>query len=342
MRRWLWIAAILILIVAGDTALWRFATRRLDASLNDWVAAQRAAGWQVSAEDRRTGGWPFAAALHLRHVTVDHGAPFAGGGIAWQSDRVILRIAALRPTTLQIDASGVGRVRLAGGPDIPYSANQLVVAVPRQATRQPASAAIFAEVLTAGEPGRTVTIRDATSHVRVAPEARAGESAVSISLNASGIALPAGPDWPLGHQIASLATDAVVGGPLPAKGRLNERAITWRDDGGVLHVNALRMVWGPLHLRAKAELQLDPELQPAGTGRATIVGYTATANALATRGVMTHGAATAAKALLSLMAHTPADGGPSEVEVPLSLQHRTLSMRQVPLVRLPALDWPAQ
>jgi len=340
MRRWLWIAAVLILIVAGDAALWRFATRRLEAGLNDWIAAQRAAGWQLSAEDQRTGGWPFAAALYLHHVTADHGPPFAGGGIAWQSDRVILRIAALRPTTLQIDASGAGRVRVAGTPDVPYSASQFVVAVPLKATRQPASAAIVAVALTAGQPGRAVTIHDVSSHVRVAPEAIAGESAVSISLNASGIALP-GTGWPLGHQIASLATDAVLGGPLPAKGGLNERAVTWRDDGGVLHVNALRVVWGALHLRAEAELQLDADLQPAGSGSATMVGYTATANALAARGVMTQGAATAAKALLSLMAHTPADGGPSEVEVPLSLQHRTLSMRQVPLVRLPALDWPA-
>ena len=342
MRRWLWIAAVLLLIVAGDAAVWMFATRRLAAGLSDWVAAQRAAGWQISAQDQRAGGWPFAAALYLRHVAVDHGPPFAGGGIAWQSDRVILRIAALRPTTLQIDASGVGRVRVAGGPDLPYSAGRLVVAVPLQATRQPASAAMFAKALTAGSPGRTVTVHDLTTHVRMAPEAIAGEPAVSISLNASGITLPAGPDWPLGQRIASLATDAVLGGPLPAKGALNERAITWRNDGGVLHVNALRAVWGPLQLRAKAELQLDPDLQPTGTGSATMIGYTATANALATRGIMTQGAAIAAKALLSLMAHTPADGGPSEVEVPLSLQHRTLSMRQVPLVRLPALDWPAQ
>jgi len=340
MRRWLWIAAVLILIVAGDAVVWRFATRRLEAGLSDWVAAQRAAGWQVSAADQRTGGWPFAAALYLRHVAAEHGSPFGGGDITWQSDRVILRIAALRPTTLQIDASGAGRVRIAGGPDVPYSAGRLVVAVPLRATRQPASGTMFAEALTAGQPGRTVTIHDLTTSVRLAPEAIAGESAVSISLNASGIALPAGPDWPLGQRVASLATDAVLSGPLPATGALDERAITWRDDGGVLHVNALRAVWGPLHLRGRAELELDHDLQPAGTGSATMVGYTATANALATRGVMTQGAAIAAKALLSLMARTPADGGPSEVEVPLSLQHRTLSMRQVPLVRLPALNWP--
>lgn len=342
MRRWLWIAAVLILIVAGDAALWRFATRRLELGLSDWVTAQRAAGWKITSEDQQTGGWPVAATLNLHHVSVEHGPPFAGGGVAWQSDRVSLRISALHPTTLQIDASGAGRVRLASGPDLPYSASRLVVAVPLQATRQPASATVFAEALMAGPPGRTVTIHNLTTNVRVAPVAIAGEPAVATSLNASGIALPAGPDWPLGQRIASLAADAVLGGPLPAKGDLNERATAWRNDGGILRVNALEAVWGPLHLRAKAELQLDPDLQPAGTGSATMIGYTATANALAAHGVMTQGAAIAAKALLSLMAHMPADGGPSEVEVPLSLQHRTLSMRQVPLVQLPALDWPGQ
>jgi hypothetical protein len=342
MRRWLWIAVVLILIAAGDAALWRFATRRLEAGLSDWMTAQRAAGWQVSIADQRTGGWPFAAALNLHHVAIERDQLPGGSGIAWQSDRVVLRIAVFRPTTLQIDASGAGRVRLARSLDLPYSASRLVLAVPLRATRLPPSAVIVAKALTAGQPGQIVSIHDLTAHGSLAPEAIAGEPAVSISLDASDIVLPPGPDWPLGPRLASLAANAVLGGPLPTRGSLSERATTWRDDGGVLHVGALRAVWGPLHLRARATLQLDADLQPVGDGSATIVGYTATANALASHGVMTQGAAVAAKALLSLMAHTPADGGPSEVEVPLSLQHRTLSMRQVPLVRLPALDWPRQ
>lgn len=340
MRRWLWIAAVLVLIVAGDAALWSYAIRRLEAGLTQWVTAQRAAGWQVSIADQRGGGWPFAASLRLHHVAVEGGRPLAGDGIAWQSDRVVLRLAFVHPTTLEIDASGTGRVRAAGGPDVPYSADRLLVGVPLWATGPPDSAAVLAEALTAGKSGQTVTIHDLTAHISVAPGAIAGEPAVSLSLDASDILLPPRRDWPLSQRIASLATRAVLGGPLPAKGSLNERAVTWRNDGGVLHIPALQMVWGPLHLRARATMELDPDLQPAGSGSATLVGYTATANALATQGVMTQGAAIAAKALLSLMAETPASGGPSEVKVPLSLQHRTLSMRQVPLVRVPALDWP--
>jgi len=71
------------------------------------------------------------------------------------------------------------------------------------------------------------------------------------------------------------------------------------------------------------------------------VGYAETLDALAAHGAISRSAATVAKAVLSLMANSPDDGSPPEVDdVPLKLEFRTLSMRQVPLVRLPELDWP--
>ena len=59
---------------------------------------------------------------------------------------------------------------------------------------------------------------------------------------------------------------------------------------------------------------------------------------LATTGALTRSAATAAKAVLGLLARLPEDGGAAEVEVPLTLQDRTLAMRQFPLMRLPRPD----
>jgi hypothetical protein len=342
MRRWLWIAAILILIVAGHAALWMFATRRLETGLSEWVTAQRAAGWHVTISDQRTSGWPLAATLRLSDVAIEGGQPFVRSGIAWRADRVALGIALFHPMTLQIDASGVGRVRLGGGQEVPYSASRLVVSLPLRTIVTENSACIAAEGVTTGRPGQTVSIHHLMARISLAPEAIAGEPAVSISFSAFGIGLPPGPDWALGERIASVAADVALDGPVPAKGSLSERAIMWRNDGGVLDIRTLQAVWGPLHLRAMARMQLDANLQPVGTGSATMAGYTATADQLAEHGVVTQGAAIAAKALLSLMAHTPAGGTSSEVSVPLSLQHRTLSMRQVPLVRVPPLDWPPQ
>jgi hypothetical protein len=79
-----------------------------------------------------------------------------------------------------------------------------------------------------------------------------------------------------------------------------------------------------------------------GSGTAHLVGYAEALDKLAAGAVLTKSAATAAKAVLSLLAGSGADDEPANVDVPLTLQYRTLSMRQVPLLRLPELDWPAQ
>ena len=72
-----------------------------------------------------------------------------------------------------------------------------------------------------------------------------------------------------------------------------------------------------------------------------------TLDRLAASGAVSRSAATAAKAVLSLMAGTGMSGTgdtepPLAVDVLLTLQYRTLSMRQVPLIRLPELDWPGR
>ena len=78
-----------------------------------------------------------------------------------------------------------------------------------------------------------------------------------------------------------------------------------------------------------------------GTANARLVGYAEALDALATNGVITRRTGTAAKAVLALIARKEEEGVPAEVEVPLTLQDRTLSMRQLPLLRLPTLVWPA-
>jgi hypothetical protein len=145
---------------------------------------------------------------------------------------------------------------------------------------------------------------------------------------------------PLGPHVADLEAKAVLNGPLPAAGRPAEAAASWRDGGGSLEVQHLALSWGPLTLTASATLALDDQLQPMGAGNARIVGYAETLDALAAHAMISRSAATAAKAVLSLLANAPDEGSAPEVEVPLTLQYRTLSMRQVPLLRLPELDWP--
>jgi hypothetical protein len=155
--------------------------------------------------------------------------------------------------------------------------------------------------------------------------------------------LPAGIKWPLGTNISSLSADGALSGRLPPDtSDITHWAEAWRDGGGSLEITHLAMGWGPLGLTSSATLALDDQLQPMGSGNGRIVGYAETLDRLAASGVLTKSAATAAKAILSLMAGTSDADQPSSVDVPLTLQYRTLSMRQVPLVRLPEVDWPGR
>jgi hypothetical protein len=333
-----------VVVVIGDFVAWHFAVQQMRSGLANWVAARRAAGWSVSTTTPEAGGWPLAATLTLRDVALQGGAPDIPDGLAWQAERVVLRLAPLHPLVLRINAEGAQRLRVADAPDIPYTAGRLQLLVPLQADPSAQALDLHGEALRASIPvagaDDALTLDRLDVDAVVNPTAPRGQAAVSMSVKADAIGLPSRRNWPLGPRIASVVLDAALNGPLPNAVGLTACAAAWRDDGGSLEVRHVETHWGPLGLTGTATLALDPELQPMGTGTAQVTGYAKTLDALARNGLMSRSAATTAKAVLSLLASSPGDGSPSEAEVPLSLRYRTLSMSQMPLVRLKELDWP--
>jgi hypothetical protein len=346
MRRRLWLLVIVVplLAVVADALAWQLVAGQLRSGLADWIAAQRATGWVVNAGPPQTGGWPLAATITVRNFALTGGAAEIPGGLAWRADAVVLRLDLLHPSRLVLRAEGQQQLRLADGPDIPFTAGRLQALLPLQAGT-PYPVTIRADALRAmvplpTAPASPMTIDRVAAQIGIRPAPVEGEAALTVALTATGIGLPPAMHWALGPAMGSLALDAALNGNPPPVPGLAARATAWRDEGGSLEIQRLETHWGPLDLNATATLALDPQLQPMGAGTAQVTGYAETLDALAAHGLISRSAATAAKAVLSLLARTPDDGGPSEVDVPLSLQYRTLSMRQVPLVRLPELDWP--
>ena len=346
-RRRLWIVLIAtpLLLVAADTLYWHLAERNLDDGFAGWVAEWRASGWTATMGQPARGGWPLAATLTVPEVLLQGGDPDIPGGVAWKTDRLVLRTVLLRPGLLEVASQGMQRLRLAAGPEIPYTAALLRMTLPLERDVPPHSAVVVAHDVRAGMPASgdaaaSLTIGSLDLHLDFKPAAQAGEVALGFLFNAEAVGLPASYGRSLGSRISSLSLQGALDGPVPRTPAMGERATAWRDGGGTLGIERLAINWGPLDLTASATLALDEQLQPMGTGNARVVGYAETLDALAAHGVISKSAATAAKAVLSLLAHTPEDGGPPDVEVPLTLQYRTLSMRQVPLLRLPELDWP--
>jgi hypothetical protein len=348
-KRLIALAVLPALLLAGDFFYWRLTVNQLRAGFENWTTGVRASGWDVRHGAVTTGGWPNAAKLSVENLSIATSG-WAGMNIGalhlrdieWGSDAISFRIGLTRPDIVEVTPLGLHPLRLNAGPPIPISAGELHLRLTQRPHAPPRALDVEVDTLTGAVSGfGQVTIGHLSGHADLRLNAGRDQAVVLFSVSAQPLTLPDGMHWDLGPEIEEVAVDGVLNGPLPSEGQsLTERATSWRDAGGSLELHRLTIGWGQARLDATATLALDEDLQPMGAGTGKITGYGAALDALAAKAVLSRSAAQAAKAVLSLLATTPDDGQPEEVEVPLTLQFRTLSVRQVPLVRLPELDWP--
>ena len=339
-RLWTVLLATPLLLLAAVTLYWWIVARNLERGFAVWEARERGFGWTDHHGPPVRGGWPLAPTLSVPAMSLSGGSADIRGRLAWSAESLVLRIALLHPGVVEITPEGRQTLRLADDPEVPFTADRLSLTMPVRADPWPGFVELVAENLHANTPMGEAGLESLRLHLGFEPGAQPDDPVMAFSLRSQGISPPSGVARPLGSRIDSLSVDGALNGPMPVGRTLADQAAAWRDGGGSLKIDRLALVWGPLDLTSSATLALDDQLQPMGAGSAKLVGYAETLDALAAHSAISRSAATAAKAVLSLMAHNPDDGSPPDVEVPLTLQYRTLSMSHVPLVRLPELDWP--
>ena len=345
MRRRIWIPVVglLVLLPVADAVLWHFAVGRLEAGFDAWVVRSKAVGWSIGRGRSVSGGWPWAATLEIRDVAIVGGTSLVPGGVAWRVPSVTLRIPMLRPHSMDIEAFGEQHLRIGDLPEGVLTGSRLLAVLGLAPDNESRDLEILAErPRFQSAAGGTLAAAQASLRVQLPPSVRTGDIQSGFAFDTEAVALPASGRWPLGATIRQLSIDGTLEGPIPSARPPVPWATAWRDGGGSLQIHNMSLIWGPLSLTGAATLALDDQLQPMGAGTSKVTGYATTLDALATSGALSRSAATAAKAVLSLLAGSGDDGDPADVDVPLTLQYRTLSMRQVPLLRLPEVDWPGQ
>ncbi len=352
-----------LLVVGVEAAVWLVAARELETGFRSWVAARRAEGWQIAAGPTRLGGWPFAAIVTVAGFAISGGQNLVPGGLAWRASRLALRVDLPAPEKLLLIPAGPEHFRIAGSPEIVLAARSVRAMLPLEsrshgsghivvtaADARLGAASLAPDLVSAA----SLVVRAGLSEPAEAanPVAAAGfdgspgtiapaRSAVLLRLDATKVAVAHAKLPALGSDIALVSLSAAMTGPLPSGPTWTVGLGAWRDGGGTLTVRDFSLVWGPLAVGAAGRLALDRAMQPAGEGTARIVGYAETLDALVADGSIGPGAATAAKAVLMLLARPSATAGaPPEVDVPLRLEDRTLSVGTIPLLRVPPVTWP--
>lgn len=334
---------LLLLLGAGHSLLWRAMAEQLEAGWQSWVALRRGQGWRVEHGPTVRGGWPLSATLTIDRVRLEGLAATLPGGIGLAADRVVLRVRLPRLDRLLLEFPGQQRLAL-GGAEYPFTADQLVAVVPLEPDTPPSQANVRAERLRIGTPAGGVEVRRATLAVSGSNSATEEEPALSLGVSAERIDLPAPPQGApgpvFGRRIAELAADLSVTGPLPAGREPVTRAEAWRDNGGTLELRALRLRWGPVDGTVAATMALDEALQPMGAGTLKLTGAGEALDALASAGLIGTRAAGTARTVLPLLSRRNQETGALEIEVPLTLEDRTLSFARIPVLRLQPLRWP--
>ena len=343
------VAAVLCL----DTLAWRIAVAQLEGAADRWMAQARLGGWSVSDQGRVRGGWPWAATLAFSDVQTEGGDRLMPGGLSWSANRLVLSLALLQPATLGISVFGQQHLRLSHAPWLVFTADRAQAAIKLWGSRVPL-AELQADGLEGGLAGsrhpKDVQVAGLSVRLDALAGAKAAWPPARLDLRAVGIGLPDTGQWALGARVAELSGSVLLTTPgaanppatpaAPGTPEAERQARAWRDGGGRLAVQDLRLRWGPTQATASAVLGLDGRLQPAGTGQVDLAGSQATLSALASAGVIPSGLAATAGAVLAFMPRVPAD--PEAVRLPVVLRDNTVSVGQIPIVRFGDVAWSRQ
>ncbi len=333
------VAAAMVLatvLVGCDTLLWFRLERELDHRLDRFIRSARAAGWHVSVRAGSRGGWPLAATLTLRQPSLRYrtSGPDGAWAFAWSGQAVTLSLSPWRPaqtTVLAIGTQSLSSVPDAGLPmPLRFWGARIALRLPEHDAGRPDRIALEAEALHVALPGAgpddVVEVAAAAGRLRWPADREPGPATLSLSLRQ--VALPIALGRPEGrvvqHARLELGLDDATPGPLPrrlrpgAAIRLGEASLDWDGNRAALSGKAVLLSDGTA----------------SGTFRLSVDDAGRMLAKLRDNGLLSPGATVAAQAVAGLV------GGPGNnatLHLPLQLHAGTLSLGEIPLLRLPRL-----
>ncbi|MSO92411.1 MAG: DUF2125 domain-containing protein [Rhodospirillales bacterium] len=343
------VAVAAALAAAAYGVYWLQVAESVEAGVVGWIAQRRAEGFEVAYTGIRVRGFPFS----LR-VLVDNprmGQPHGFRGWDWRGKRVVVRVSPWDLTRATV--SLIGRHKLdIGTPDgtLALTGESRNIEAELQLSRGLLGTVTVAvddvelhpeEPYSAEREAATLSLKSARATFRRPPVPAGGDhrtATVMGEIALDGLRLPQAAGLPLGRDVSHAGGTVKVLGEIPRE-PWPEAIARWRDNGGTIEIEALRVAYGPLRLQIDGTLALDGDLQPIGAFSGRAEGFYETVDALRERGVVRGRDATTARFVLGALARRPEGGGAAVLDLSISLQDQKLFTGPIPLMQVGRIRW---
>jgi len=328
----------LAVLFGGYAALWWYVADRIKTDAVAWRAAQSAHRVDVSWRRLKVSGFPFGWRVAIDDALLRdrrrspapevQAARLLANAHPW-SPR-IWRLAA--PDGLKADLGGAG-----AKPPVKVEAQRADgVALPAP----PGGASLWLKLqnITAEAGGGTIPVKtaDAWLTVPAKPPKSDTDPGFALALDLRQMRVPHPPTG-FGPTLDELAFGVTVKGKLP-EGPLTPALAAWRDAGGTIDVDRLRVEWSGLGITANGTVALDRALQPIAAFSGGFEGFDAVINALVAADLMTEEQAAIVQIALNMLAKPGPDGKP-QIVAPFTIQNSRVYIGPARLGRLPRLGW---
>lgn len=247
---------LLALLAAAWSVGWFVMRGRVVAGLDEWVAAEAAAGRQWSCPDRTVGGYPFRVELACSGVSLRRPEVVAELG------RLLVVAQIYNPSHLIAEVAGPLKIATASGDDIAAEWELLQASVVTTGSRRAAIVARAPRIrIVSPQAGRIdLAAAQLETHLRPDPS---DPATADFALTASAATVPGldqmiGGSEPTDIDLVATASQAY---DLPARPLWSELE-RWRVAGGQVTIQRLSLTKGGRRVAGKGTLAVDEQHRP--------------------------------------------------------------------------------
>ena len=332
------VTALLLLVLFGAyAAYWWIVAGRIEDGVVAWQQSIQARKIDASWRRLQVGGFPFRFRVELRDALL--------------RDRALTPAPELRLTALAGSARpwnfGVWRLDAPEGlaADLPATGGRPQLKLAAQAGDGTVAPGPDGTTLLwlnlrdiRAEAGGSVPIQSAKAWVTLPPNPPQThvEPSLGLAFDLRKVHLPASPAG-FRNTIDAAAFGITVKGAVP-DGPLVQAIAAWRDAGGTVELDNLRLDWGGVGVNANGTVALDQDLQPIGAFSGGIEGFAVILGALVEASRLDTEQAALAQIALNAFAKPGLDGKP-QIKTSFTMQNGEMFLGPVKLGAAPRIVW---